>query len=96
MLNMIVTVLGILVLAVLWVALYDSNRFVLRKLEISDPRIRRQARAVVIAVLHNKQYGRDNESLLCAIREQKPDFILIAGDILTASPGKTMKPALNF
>mgnify|MGYP000043407660 FL=1 len=96
MLNMIVTVLGILVLAVLWVALYDSNRFVLRKLEISDPRIRRQARAVVIADLHNKQYGRDNESLLCAIREQKPDFILIAGDILTASPGKTMKPALHF
>lgn len=96
MLDMIVTILGVLVLAALWVALYDSNRFVVKELEVSDPRIRKQARAVVIADLHNKQYGKDNESLLQAIREQKPDFILIAGDILTAAPGKTMKPALDF
>lgn len=96
MLNMIAAVLGILVLVVLWVALYDSNRFVIKDLEVCDSRIRTQGRAVVIADLHNKQYGRDNEVLLQAIREQKPDFILIAGDILTAVPGKTMKPALKF
>lgn len=84
------------VLAVLWVMLYDSTRFVVKRHGVEDPRIRRQCRAVVLTDLHNKRYGKDNERLLGAIRGQKPDFVFIAGDILTAKPGASMKPALEL
>ena len=96
MLDVLITVLGVLAIALLWVMMYDSNRFVVREHRVSDRRIRKPARAVVLADLHNKRYGRENERLLAAIREQKPDFILVAGDILTAKPGKSPEPALHL
>jgi len=80
----------------LWIMLYDSNRFVIKRFAAKDRRIARPARAVVLADLHNKRYGRKNERLLAAIREQKPDFIFVAGDMPTARPGKPLEPALDF
>lgn len=96
MIDIMLTLLGLLVIMLVWVMLYDSNRFVVRRTNLSDRRIRKKVRAVVIADLHNKRYGRENRELLASIREQKPDLILIAGDILTAKPGKSLKPALHF
>lgn len=96
MTDVMITLLGIVSILIIWVMLYDSNRFVVRRLEICDRRITKSIRAVVLADLHNKRYGKDNKILLEAIREQKPDIILIAGDILTAQPGKSMDPAIHF
>ena len=94
MIDLLITIIGIIALILCWVMLYDSNRFVVRKYSVQDGRIKRQCRAVVLSDLHNKQYGRNNEKLLEAIRESKPDFILIAGDILTANRKESPKPAL--
>lgn len=96
MLDILVTLLGIIFIALLWVLLYDSNRFVVRRSSVTDRRIRKPVRAVVIADLHNKRYGKNNEKLLEIIREQKPDMILVAGDMLTAKPGKPLDTALLF
>lgn len=96
MTDVMITILGIVCILIMWVMLYDSNRFVVRRLELCDRRITKPVRAVVLADLHNKRYGKDNKLLLEAIREQKPDVILIAGDILTAQPGKSMEPAIHF
>lgn len=96
MLDILITVLGIVFIILLWVLLYDSNRFVVRRSSVTDRRIRKPVRAVVIADLHNKRYGKNNERLLAEIREQKPDMILVAGDILTAKPGKPLDIALHF
>lgn len=96
MLDILITVLGIILIVLVWVMLYDSNRFVVRRFVVSDRRIRRPVKAVLIADLHNKCYGRNNERLLAEIRKQKPDMILVAGDILTAKPGKSMEPGISF
>ncbi len=96
MADVVITLLGIACILLMWVMLYDSNRFVVRRLELSDRRITRHVRAVVLADLHNKRYGKENGLLLAAIREQKPDMILIAGDILTAQPGKNFGPAVHL
>lgn len=96
MTDILITLAGIFCMIIAWVTLYDSNRFVVRHLEMTDRRIKKRLRAVVISDLHNRQYGRENERLLEAIRQQKPDAILIAGDILTAKPGKTLETAVNF
>lgn len=96
MLEALVTIFGILVIVLLWVILYDSNRFAVRRHAVTDKRIRKRCRAVVLADLHNKRYGKNNERLLAAVREQQPDIILIAGDIITAKPGRGLEPALQL
>lgn len=96
MADILITVFVCLCLVLLWIVIYDTNRFVIKKHTVSDRKIKKAARAVVLADLHNKRYGKDNEKLLAAIREQKPDMILIAGDILTAAPGKPLEPAIAF
>lgn len=96
MINILITILGVVLTVCIWVMLYDSNRFVVVKHEITDERIGKNFRAVVLADLHNKCYGKGNENLLTAIKECKPDLILIAGDMLTAKPGKSPDIALHF
>lgn len=41
-------------------------------------------KAVFLADLHSRTYGEDNQKLLERIAEEKPDVILLAGDIVTA------------
>lgn len=96
MADIFITVLGIAAIICIWVILYDSNRFVVRVHRVADRRIKKRARAVVLSDLHNKRYGKENQRLLEAIREQKPDFILIAGDLVTAKPGRSLEPAIQL
>ena len=86
----------VLFIAMLWLMLYDTTRFTVQKLTLRDSRIRKPCRAVVLSDLHNKQYGKNNELLLAKIRECEPDFILIAGDMITAKPGKSFEKTLEF
>ena len=94
--DILLTVIAILALICIWIIIYDSNRFVVTHFELEDERIQKACKAAVIADLHNKQYGRDNELLLRAIEEQKPDMIFIAGDIPTARPGASLTAAIRF
>lgn len=94
--SILLTIVAVLALICIWIMIYDGNRFVVRHHEFRDDRIRRDCRAVVLADLHNKKYGRDNEILIEAIREAKPDMILVAGDIPTAKPGLSLDTALHL
>lgn len=88
--------MAIIAIILFWVILFDTSRFVIVKHRVEDERIRGGLRACVLSDLHNKQYGKENELLLKAIDEQKPDVILIAGDILTARPKASLEPAIDF
>lgn len=96
MIDIMFTLSVMIVIILVWIMIYDSSRFVVRRAQISDGRIRKPCRAVVLADLHDKRYGRDNEKLLEAIREQQPDMIFVAGDMLTAKPGKSPEAALQL
>ncbi len=98
MVDILITILGVALLVLVWIMLYDSNRFVVSVHVVTDSggRIRKPCRAVVLADLHNKCYGRDNERLLAAIREYCPDMILVAGDIPTAKPGAALDVAIRL
>ncbi len=95
-LDILITVFGIISIMLIWIMLYDSNRFVVVEHKFTDKRIKKTCRAVVLGDLHNKRYGKDNEQLLATIREQKPDFILVTGDIPTAKPGKSLDIAIRL
>ena len=94
--EILIFILAVFMLVCLWIILFDSTRFVVRKMQISDKRIKGNYKVVVLSDLHNKCYGRENCVLLEKIREQEPDAIFIAGDILTAKPGKSLETAIHF
>lgn len=94
--DILITVICIVIVFLLWVMLYDTSRFVTEQHSFRDSRIRKKCRAVVLADLHNKRYGKDNEQLIAAIREQKPDVILVTGDIPTAKPKKSLDIAIHL
>lgn len=53
-------------------------------------------RFAFLSDLHNHSYGKNNEKLLTAIDEAKPDFIVSAGDMLVAKPGHSMETAIQL
>lgn len=95
------TVLSLGVLAaiiLLWISLYDTHHFTTTYRKFTDDRIKKACRFVMLSDLHGQQYGRDNEVLLKAIEAEKPDGILIAGDMFTAHKGfktKQVEKLLN-
>lgn len=78
------------------VMIIDSNRFVIREYTIESKKIKDGLDFVVLADLHNKQYGKENSRLLAAIDKLQPHVVLAAGDILTAKPGKSFEKAADF
>ena len=48
---------------------------------------------VLLADLHNKEYGPENRQLIQAVKEQEPDGILIAGDMLVGHTAQSFLPA---
>ena len=52
------------------------------------PDLKRPWRLALLADLHNKSYGPDNRLLLEEIRKNRPDGILIAGDVIISDRKK--------
>ena len=49
---------------------------------ITDKRIKKSATFVMIADLHNAEFGDKNEELIKEIKKIAPDAVLIAGDVI--------------
>lgn len=96
MVKIILVILAIVIVFFLIVMIADGNRFVIKKYKLISDKIRNPHRFVVLADLHGKEYGKQNEKLLSAIDETKPDAILIAGDMLAAKKGKKFQHVLRF
>lgn len=55
-----------------------------------------EVKLVFLSDLHGKKYGEGNKELLAAIVKEKPDYILIGGDLLTRKDESTERTALNL
>ena len=51
---------------------------------------------VLLADLHNRTYGPGNERLLAAIDRERPDAVLVAGDMLISHTESSFAPALEL
>lgn len=94
--TIVIGLIGICFLFLIWIMLYDSHRFEISRYTFEHASIVQGKRAVILSDLHNKQYGKENALLLEAIEREKPDFVLIAGDMITAKPGYSMEKTLKF
>lgn len=78
------------------IVVYDVHRFVVRKYTLTGKKLKKSYRFVMLSDLHGKSFGKDNEKLLHRIFELDPDGIFIAGDMITAKPGKNFDTAAAF
>lgn len=74
----------------------DCNRFVIREYTCESKALKKDGTFILLSDLHNKSFGKENQALLQAIEKQKPDGILIAGDMYTAAKGKDNTKAAEF
>lgn len=96
MLNILLLALMLLLVVILWIMIYDSNRFVVVRHEIRDRRIGGHYRVVFLSDLHNKQFGKNNIQLLKAIEEAEPDAVLVGGDMINGKPGEKLEGMVDL
>lgn len=59
-----------------------EKKYKITKYNYRNEKITGKLCIVMIADLHNQQYGRNNEELLFAIRREHPDMIVLPGDMI--------------
>lgn len=89
-------IFAILVIFGIWVILYDTHHFVTVRHTFSSEKIKKPLRLVMLSDLHNYQYGRENALLLSAIEKEKPDAVVIAGDMITAKKKEKFDRTIIF
>lgn len=87
--RMLIAAAGAMLSGLAAVIAYDSGRFIRRDYTVCSDKIRKNGKALLLSDLHNKSYGKDNERLLAAMERIAPDFIVVAGDMVTANEEKT-------
>lgn len=67
----------------------EIHTFQVTHYEIQSPKLKnvKPRKIILLSDLHNCSYGKENEKLLQAIKAEKPDLILIAGDMLVGKEG---------
>ena len=77
-------IIGIILLLIIW-ALIEQKFLVTSNYRIKSARLPKQLNHtgfVVLADLHNRTFGKDNERLVKRIEKLKPEYILVAGDMI--------------
>ena len=87
--GMIILLIGCIVL---WQHL-ELKKFQITSYEYRTKKITQSVKFAVVADLHAHVYGRDNDILIQKIKEQKPDIILVPGDMIVSRYPETYETA---
>jgi len=91
--------LAIILIIIFCVAViyHDTHNFVVRDYSLESDKIKGDHTFVLISDLHGYSFGKNNEKLISAIDEIKPDVVLCAGDLFTADKkGRPIKYEPGF
>ncbi len=90
--TIIISVLILIAIFFCIVIYHDTHSFVVKNYVIESDKLSKNMRFCLLSDLHEQSFGKDksNEKLIKEIDRQKPDAIVVAGDLLTAhhNPGK--------
>ncbi len=59
-----------------------NNIAIVKKYKIKTEKVSKSYRLVVVSDFHNKKYNRDNTYIIEKIKAQKPDIIIVSGDLV--------------
>lgn len=93
--KIILIILAILTLYVIWQA-FELTQFRVTEYTLESEKVQNEFRIAVIADLHCHEYGKDNERLIRAIKQEKPDMILIPGDMIVSAHTEKYEISLRF
>ena len=68
MLQIILTIIFLLAVIFSIVTVIDSNRFIVREYTLENEKIKEKIDLVLLADLHNKQYGKENKKSLIKLQ----------------------------
>ncbi len=98
-----IIIIGIGILGIIACMIYREIKHELDGFEVTHYHIKssklhgeKEHKIVFLSDLHNHVYGKDNEVLLEAIRKEKPEYILVGGDMLVSNNRCSYLPALRF
>ena len=77
----------IILLLVLLESCRESRMFKTTRYQHYTEKLSGRRKIIFLSDLHNHVYGADNKLLLDSIRQEKPDYILIGGDLIVGKPG---------
>lgn len=89
-------IIGIIILLIGCVILwqhFELKKFRITSYEYQTDKITQSVNFAVVADLHAHVYGRDNDILIQKIKEQKPDIILVPGDMIVSRYPETYETA---
>lgn len=96
MFGTVILIIALSAIALLAVGIIDGNRFVTVREEFALPNLSRECRFVLISDLHNKVYGNQNDKVIASIQKINPDFIILAGDLVTSQVSEDMTPGIEL
>jgi hypothetical protein len=94
--KILIIVVLLIIVILLVVGVIDGNRFVVVNNTFEMPKLKKNCRFVLISDLHNKVYGNNNDKVIEAVDRAKPDFILLAGDLVTSKVEEDMLPGIEL
>ena len=92
----ILVLLALIFVFFLAIGLIDGNRFEVVEEEIKLSKLKKECRFVLISDVHNKVYGNKNMPFIKAVKKINPDFIVLAGDLVTSKAGEDMTPGIEL
>lgn len=95
----VIIIAGILVFLLVLEMIREVHTFGVTHYQIETKKISDESgilRVAVLSDLHNCIYGEKNEKLLDAIKKERPDLILVAGDMLVGKRGASFAVAEAF
>ena len=75
---------------------FENRRFVVHLETIRHAKVQKPFIAVQVSDLHDRRFGKEQEKLLNAIRDAKPDLILITGDLFNRHRKSACQNAFVF
>ena len=76
---------------------YEKNCLVTEEYVITSPKLKGRERTFVFLTdLHDKEFGKDNQRLLEAVRAVRPDAVLSGGDMIVAKGKRKLSASLSL
>ena len=94
--KILIILIVIIVLLVLLEMKWELSVFKTVRYPIRISGMRGDKKVVFLSDLHNHVYGKENTVLIDAIRRERPDYILIGGDMLVGKKKVSYQKALDF
>ena len=79
-----------------FIMVVDGNRFRVVSYHLKSDKIEKPHRFVLLADLHNKSYGKNNDRLIAQIKALGPEAVYMAGDMMTAKNGCAYDQAVKL